>query len=231
MKNPDSLAGGPGRVQNQLHRHSTRALTADPQNAHHGPLESRCEAASTFLTERDIRAEHSKGRSLSQDDLDRFQSLGVDALSLGSPWHILVDRVVFDGSGTFHFSRDAGDDRAEHVFTIAVIGLGVGIVDICAWHREADRFALWLGAGYALGQTQVELPHLEPLPIWRSPLAWLRAGRRGIVILRPEIAWSRLIDVPVLAETIDHGRELKRLLAPPFKSKIFVPTNNAELVA
>ncbi len=58
MKNPDSLAGGPGRVKNQLHRHSTRALTADPQNAHHGPLESRCEAASTFLTERDIRAEH-----------------------------------------------------------------------------------------------------------------------------------------------------------------------------
>jgi len=176
------------------------------------------------ISEPEIRAEHLKCRSLSQRELDFFRSRGVDALTLATPWPVLGDRVAFQSSGSFDFARDQHDSNALPAFIMGVLG-GGGLIDLCAWQLETDRTALWLGAGFALGEKQIASPHFEPLPVWKSPLAWLRADRHGLVILRPDIAWSRLADLALLAENVEHGRELRCLLVPPFEPRIFVPAN------
>ena len=51
------------------------------------------------------------------------------------------------------------------------------------------------------------------LPVWRSPLNWLRAGREGIVLIRPTAAAYFLDDAgPLLAEDVAHAAELRRLM-------------------
>jgi hypothetical protein len=52
--------------------------------------------------------------------------------------------------------------------------------------------------------------------VWRSPLDWLRQGRRGIVLLRSHAAAYALDDTgPLMAEDLEHGLELRRLLTRP----------------
>jgi hypothetical protein len=168
------------------------------------------------VTEAEIRQAHLAGGPLKQAELDRFASLNVNALDLGSPWPLFRDRVVFEDRGLFDFTRDVSDENAVNIFTIGVIGID-GLIDLVAWApKTGGRIALWLGRGFALGEAQIFGPHLEPFPIWRSPLGWLKAGRRGIVSLRPSAAYVMLADVPsFLVEDIDHGRELDRTLTPP----------------
>jgi len=217
MRNPDSLnVSEPGRKENREQEYSKRL----PSHLASGsrPPGPRLPAS---ISELEIRAEHLKCRSLSQDELDYFRSRGVDALTLATPWPVLVDRVQFDGAGFFDFARDGDNGNAVPAFIIGVLG-GGGLIDLCAWQLEVDRTALWLGAGFALGERQIDPPHFEPLSIWRSPLKWLRVGRRGIVVLRSELAWSHLADVPLLAESIEHGRKLRGLLVPRLKPAIFV---------
>jgi len=166
------------------------------------------------IRELEIRAKHLKCRSLSQGELDYFRSRRVEALTLATPWPVLADRVHFDGAGFFDFAGDGDNGNAAPAFVIGVLGDG-GLIDLCAWQLETDRTALWLGRGFALGETQLAFRHHEPLPVWRTPLAWLRANRVGIVILNVSAAWSRLADLPILAEDIQHGNSLEKLLTPP----------------
>jgi hypothetical protein len=177
------------------------------------------------ITEAEIGSEHLKGRSLTQNELDQFKTLGIDGLCLGTPWPVLADSVVFSNN-TFEFTRHVGGESSSPAYIIGVLGFG-GLIDLVAWEPASFHIASWLGRAFAISEQQIEAPHLEPLPVWRSPLEWLRAGRRGIVILRPEIAWSRLADVPVLAETVEDGLELRRLLSPPLKPRIFVRSSHA----
>ena len=177
------------------------------------------------ITEAEIGAEHLKGRSLAQKELDRFKSLGIDGLCLGTPWPVLADRVVFSNN-SFEFTRHVDDESSSSAYIIGVLGFG-GLIDLAAWEPASFHIASWLGRAFAISEQQIEAPHLEPLPVWRSPLEWLRAGRRGIVILRPEIAWLRLADVPILAENVEHGLEPRRLLTSPFRPQIFVRSSHA----
>jgi len=127
---------------------------------------------------------------------------------------------------SFEFTRHVDDESSSSAYIIGVLGFG-GLIDLAAWEPASFHIASWLGRAFAISEQQIEAPHLEPLPVWRSPLEWLRAGRRGIVILRPEIAWLRLADVPILAENVEHGVELRRLLTSPFRPQIFVRSSHA----
>jgi hypothetical protein len=173
--------------------------------------------------EADIRAAHLAGRSLKQSEIDHFKAQGVSAIALGAPWSVTADRVVFSGGAAFDFARDVGEDNAVCSLIIGVLGID-GLVDLVAWEPKSGRMASWLGRAFALGEAQLGPPHLEPLPVWRCPTNWLRASRRGIVIVRPEIAWSRLASMHLLAEDVEHGVELRRLIEPPrVSTQIFVP--------
>ncbi|MEY9189156.1 hypothetical protein [Bradyrhizobium ottawaense] len=161
--------------------------------------------------QRFIRLAHLHGRSLKQREIDRFAELGVPALHLGSPWPILVDKVVFEGV-FFSFADDLGV-LGELAFTIVVFS-NAGMIDVAAWQPETERLAVWRGDGFALGERQIHLPNplAGGLHVFRSPIDWLRASRRGIVIVQPQFARAVLADVPVLvAEDEQHRKELQEL--------------------
>jgi hypothetical protein len=158
-----------------------------------------------------IRLAHLHGRNLRQREIDRFAECGIKALDLGHPWPVLADRVVFEGY-FFVFADDVGE-RGEAAFTFIVIS-NAGFIDIVAWHPQTNRLASWLGNGFALGERQIQHPNplIPGLPVFRSPIGWLRGGRRGIVIARADFASAVLASVPVLvAEDEQHQRDLQEV--------------------
>lgn len=160
---------------------------------------------------RNLRLAHLQGRNLKQREIDRFGELGVRAIDLGTPWPVLADQVVFEGE-FFSFADDAGI-TGEGAFTMTVIS-NAGMVDIAAWQPQTNRLAVWCGEGFALGERQIHHPNplAGGLHVFRDPLSWLRAGRGGIVILRPAFARSVLAEVPLLvAEDEQHRKELQGL--------------------
>lgn len=156
---------------------------------------------------------HFHGRSLRQRELNRFLEYGVRAIDLVDPCPVLADRVVFEGE-LFYFA-DEVKEAGEPVFTMLVISNG-GPIDIAAWSPVGNRLAVRYGYGFALGERQIHHPYplIAGLPVFRSPVGWLRAGRCGIVILLPQFARAVLADVPVLvAEDEQHREELQQLFA------------------
>jgi hypothetical protein len=153
-----------------------------------------------------------KGRNLNQAELDRFGVLGINALSLFNPWSTQIDRVLFNGE-YFEFA-DEGDDRGEQVLTMGVISDN-GLVDVVAWHPSSGRLAVWLGLGFALSEYRIN-DHVDPdsagLAVFRSPMGWLRADCRGIVIVRKTFAHIVLASVNLLlAEDESHRVELRKM--------------------
>jgi hypothetical protein len=161
--------------------------------------------------QRMIRLAHLHGRNLRQREIDRFVGLGIKALDLGNPWPVLADRVVFTGD-FFVFADDVGE-RGEAAFTFIVIS-NAGFIDIVAWHPQTNRLAIWLGNGFAVGERQIHHPYplMPGLPVFRSPIGWLRNGRRGIVMVRAKFTDVVLAAVPVLiAEDEQHQRDLQEV--------------------
>jgi hypothetical protein len=195
-------------------RKQEQRLGAPPDIVRDGPMDDKtCDKL--WFTEPDIRAEHLRGRSLKQIEIDRFAVFGIAALDLCCPWPMMADRVIFQPSRLFDFARHVHDEVNEsNAFTIGVLGLG-GLIDIVAWDPNTDRHAPWLGRAFALGEKQIWQPNLsgDPLPIWRSPMGWLRSGRMGLVILRRSAAPFYLRDtVAVSGEDPCHCADIKRML-------------------
>lgn len=108
---------------------------------------------------------------------------------------------------------------------------GETIIDLCAWPLNApERFATAVGEADMLGIGAIRNPatyaHGRPLQVHRTPLGWLKANCQGCVILNREWGghWLRKAHGPLLAEDLQHGRELRRLLGPRFDVKrLLVP--------
>ena len=54
---------------------------------------------------------------------------------------------------------------------------------------------------------------LEPVPVYRNPLTWLRSGG-GIVVLDWAYARDLLLDHVLIAEDVELGTRLEAALAP-----------------
>lgn len=179
--------------------------------------------------QRTIRQAHGFGRALKQSEITRFASYGVHVLDLANPWPVLADRVIFHGE--FFEFVDTKDSAGEACFTFAVLGT-TSFVDIAAWSPATNRVAVWCGAGFALGERQMLLPHpaTTGLVVHRTPIGWLRAGRRGIVIVRPAFASTILSAVPALhAEDEEHARELRSIVGTgPHAPSVSVLSNVTE---
>jgi len=110
------------------------------------------------------------------------------------------------------------------------------LIDLCGWLADhPDRWALRLGVGFALGEDAIRAamwPSAGPLPLHRTPLDWLRADCTGACILRPADAWRELADFEaVVAENIDHGRAVEKMLTPPRWPRPKVLVRQAEGIA
>jgi len=144
-----------------------------------------------------------------------LRAAGVPLDALCRPQMVLAGDIVVDGPRSFGFVARA-DVGSERAILIAVTEEGDRFIDIAAWQPARNWLGLWLGSGWALGQGGIYDPRLGnegALPVWRSALNWLRAGRDGIVLIRPEAAASLLDGAgPLLAEDVAHARTLRELL-------------------
>jgi hypothetical protein len=102
------------------------------------------------------------------------------------------------------------------------------IVDIVAWHpRHPGRWVTRRGAGEWLGAIQPQYLDPDPVAVARSPLTWLRADCRGLVILSRELpaAYHLLAGCVrgIIAEDPRHAMDLRAILARPWPTpRIFV---------
>jgi hypothetical protein len=142
--------------------------------------------------------------------------------------------VVFDGAA-FEFDQHhkQGTEGMRALLFLVTDSQGAP-VDIVAWSRQENRTATWLNRAWALGEETVFAPRLAEhgaLPVWRTPLEWLKAERKGICLLRPRSAAYYLESAgPILAQDAAHGSELRALLTRP-APRILVPSSSRQKAA
>jgi hypothetical protein len=164
-------------------------------------------------------------RPLAQKQINSLVQLDIPGLALVKPLCLATDDVFFS-SGRFEFGADAKGHSVSAII-IPAIGHG-GLIDLVAWLPKSGALASWLGASFCLGdERQIDGPYLdEPLQVWRSPVSWLKAERRGIVIVEKSRAFDRLRDVPELVcEDPDHAHALRGVVSsPPIVPRVISPS-------
>lgn len=108
---------------------------------------------------------------------------------------------------------------------------GEEVLDAVAWPVGDPDRVLTLGArAPALGMARAIDPATytfdQPLPLFRTPLAWLQTGCTGVVLLDHDAGARWLIDLPTSALAVEdwrHGGEIKRWLAAVASKRIIVP--------
>ena len=182
-----------------------------------GVLASFGDSAESYptCTVQDVLCEHALGRPLTAEQVYWFAKRRVRDAALNCEHPLLIDDVAFLPAGRFEFARYV---REEVIPAIIIVVRGCeGPIDLLAWQPRTNQQALWTGRAFALGEEQVYGPFFgnEPLAVWRTPLSWLRAARRGLVIIRPQAALFYLNCVPALvAEDLAHAEVLERFLIP-----------------
>src|SRR5258708_7102628 len=129
----------------------------------------------------------------------RFHDL-APLVSAGVPWRAIAmaapafTKITAAKDGTFHPDPDGRGAyvvpaRLDNPLTPeaadpdAVVAAGA-IVDLVALHpRAPDRWVTRTGAAEWLGAIEPQSLDPEAIHVRRSPMAWLRAGCNGIVVL------------------------------------------------
>jgi hypothetical protein len=172
------------------------------------------------MTEAEILTEFENGGRLSQVDIDWFHSEGIGGRTLAYAYHgggsvVGKDRIVFLQNRAFEFKRYLKSRTPPLTAYIFVAADCCGRVsDLIAWHPRTKQIARWLGRVSLLGEEQAFKPHLEEgLFVHADPRSWLRAWRRGIVILEPDGARSILCDAGALVvSSVEQKYELRNIL-------------------
>lgn len=134
---------------------------------------------------------------------------------------LAATNVAWLDSGRFSLAAHIGGQPNALVFQ-ALESNGTVIGDFVAVSlQEPDRHAVLFGCYPVLGAASVVNPASyfggDPLPIYRAPFTWLRAGCRGAVVLSrcgaTEVFGRAAGDF--LAEDESHGRELVELFSEP----------------
>lgn len=192
---------------------------------------TRSEFSRFLVSEDDIFDAYQGGRPLKPNEKERFKTLGVTEAALVEPEPVLADLVIFGEDGSFfEFASNSHDELGELAFTFLVQSNGA-LIDIAAWVPSTGRFASWLQRAFALGENQIWQPRIgdDPIQVWRTPLAWLRAGRNGLFILRPKAVPHYAAYLPVIAaEDTEYGEALERMLLPAKPAtKILIPVQTS----
>jgi hypothetical protein len=160
--------------------------------------------------------------------------MGIPADTLAGPIPVKAGHVVFDDIGfEFEHHHKHGTEGVRAFLFLITDSQGVAR-DVVAWAPQLGKLTTWLNRAWALGEETIYSPRLSPqgeLPVWRSPVNWLRAQRKGICLVRPKAAVHYLHDaVPLLAEDEAHGEELLQLLTRP-APRILIPSSSIKKVA
>ncbi len=102
------------------------------------------------------------------------------------------------------------------------------ILDLLSFHpRQPERWRLARGAVLALGAIAPQFFDPEPVAVHRTPLAWLRAGGAGLVLLTRDRFECRHVlfqcEGGIVVDAPAYGAHLKQVLtAPVVEPRIFV---------
>jgi hypothetical protein len=164
-------------------------------------------------------------------------------------WQAITDavpahtRISVSTGNTFEFIEDGGSAfivsvkvetalTAEASDPIEAIRHG-WIVDLVAFHPNyPGRWALRRGAAEWLGCIEPQYLDPEPVPVWRTPLRWLRAGCRGVVLLSKEReSQYRILSGlgAIVAEDQQHAAELRQQLGRPWPTPRVVTSTSREV--
>lgn len=162
---------------------------------------------------------YARGSCPDQAALSRLvHGYGVPPVAIYDPDPVLVARVVPADGGLFEWAGDEAEDALPCILFLARDEIGEAS-DIVAWEPTSGFLAGWLGRCVALGEDSILAPRLgERLPVFRTPLGWLRNRRFGLVLVGDDRACARrLIDVGTLqGEDAEHRHEMyRRLRMPP----------------
>ena len=144
---------------------------------------------------------------------------------------LAVTRCRFLSGGRFDW---AGSDEGEFAAVIEVIEIEAGepvTVDLLAWSiADPTRVGTAIGRASVLGGDQITNPASffpdQPLQVWRTPLSWVQARCRGVVVLNEKAGAARLAGAigKLAAEDLDHARQIDRLCHPWLdRKKLLVP--------
>ena len=173
-------------------------------------------------------------------------------IAAGVSWHATADvvpahaRISVSKDNTFAFDDGGGSAfivpvRVENAVTPeaadpAEVICDGWIVDLVAFHPDHPaRWALRTGAAEWLGSIEPQYLDPEPVPMWRTPLAWLQAGCRGLVLLSKEReSHYRILSSlgEIVAEDHQHATELRQHLGRPWPMpKVMTGTREARRAA
>jgi hypothetical protein len=163
--------------------------------------------------------------------------LGIHGLAVtgGGLFNALhVEAVCFLPSGRFEFARHMRD-QTGHVLAVIIPALDEfgETANLVAWVPDTGVVATQHGAvcilgEEALGEEAVDGPDADGeededgLRVFPTPLEWLRAGRRGVVILNASAGWRfntsvswRFAGRKLIVANTDFGRRLRAMLRMP----------------
>ncbi len=128
-------------------------------------------------------------KPLDQPSLDHMKSIGVPVQALvsdlnGTGHCIRQDRVEAR-DGRFEFARYVNHEMVRDALVALAFDRDGRAADIVAWRTGHEPFvASWLGQVGLLGEENLDMPRLgEPLVVHSDPMAWLRSGRDGVVVV------------------------------------------------
>jgi hypothetical protein len=138
-----------------------------------------------------------------------------------------VADVIFRPGGRFDFSSEVGTARGSVAGVIIPLRDECGdLADLAAWNPDDGALALWRGVASMLGEDQLNAPRIESetLAVFADCASWLRAGRRGVVVIDADRARWRLTGETLVVDDPAFGRRLRDSLVLP-EPKIFVASN------
>ena len=108
-------------------------------------------------------------------------------------------------------------ESVEHAAPASVVRVG-DIVDLIAWLPGRARTYQRTGGAEWLGAIGPQYLEPEPVPIWRTPLAWFKAKCEGLVLFGDKAARYRTLTEirSIQAEDAVHAAELQEALLPPW---------------
>jgi hypothetical protein len=136
----------------------------------------------------------------------------------GSGAHLSGSQPLFD------FAEDVGEDGATPAFVFVARDEFGDACDLVAWAPSEARVAAWLGRASMLGLESLWAPrlmHEGALPVCETPLEWLRAERRAVVILDPTRARWSLYRTNLIVTDVAFGCRVREALRWP-APQIFV---------
>jgi hypothetical protein len=181
-----------------------------------------------------IQAKFDALKMIKLTEMAGFFRRGVSALTLCTPEFPARARIAWvDNRAWFDFADEVDDDRPIETAVIFLARDEFGdALDMIAWSPKSGRIGSWLSRATVLGGENLWSPRIAndgAMPVYESPLAWLRGGRDGFLLVDRVGAAAILREAGALhAESVDLGIKLLELVSVK-RPRITAPKHAPEI--